>query len=70
MTQLPADVFQAIAQFLASGKTGRIILDVKCGEIQRWDLTESFRRRSGRPEWVDSGGAAGVFDTNGMHRQT
>jgi hypothetical protein len=70
MTQLPAEVFQAIAQFLAANKTGRITLNVKCGEIERWELREAFSRRSNRREWVDSGGSAGVFETNGMHRQT
>lgn len=60
--QLPHDVFRSIVEFLAAEKTGQITLNVRCGEIEQWSLSESHRRKSQRRGWVDSGGSGGVVD--------
>lgn len=38
---IPPLVWQRLLAFLAEGHTGRIVLNVKCGEIRSYELTET-----------------------------
>ena len=42
---IPQDLWQLILNFLLSGKTGRIEIDVKDGRCQRVTIAESWRHK-------------------------